>query len=61
MGSRMQGEALVLKGTKNIIFTSGMITADGEPLARVSAVFRIGPEMALAGVPKSVDLPAAGA
>ena len=57
----MQGEALVLKGTKNMIFTSGMITADGEPLARVSAVFRIGPEMALAGVPKSVDLPAAGA
>lgn len=39
MRSWMQGEALVLKGTKNLIFTSGLITADGEPMARVSAVF----------------------
>lgn len=61
MGSWMQGEAQVLKGTRNMIFTSGLVTADGEPVARVSAVFRIGPESALAGVPKSVDTPAAKA
>ena len=55
LGSWMQGQAQVLKGTRNMIFTSGLIMADGEPVARVSAVFRIGPEFALAGLPKSVE------
>ena len=59
MGSWMQGEAQVLKGTRNMIFTSGLVTADGEPIARVSAVFRIGPEFAQAGVPKSAQAPVA--
>ncbi len=42
LGAWVQGEAQVLRTTRSMVFAQGLVTADGEPVARVSGVFKIG-------------------
>ncbi|MGD9833114.1 MAG: PaaI family thioesterase [Piscinibacter sp.] len=42
LGSWVQGQAQVLRSTRSLVFAQGLVTADGEPVARVSGVFKIG-------------------
>ncbi len=42
-GTWVQGEADVLRSTRNLLFGQGLITADGEPALRVSGIFKMGP------------------
>ena len=42
-GSWVQGEADVLKVTKSLIFSQGLVCADGSIVLRASGVFRRGP------------------
>lgn len=41
-GAWVQGEGEVLRTTRNLLFAQGLITADGEPVLRVSGVFKLG-------------------
>ena len=43
-GARI-GEAEPLRITRSLVFAQGLVTADGVPCARVSGVFKIGPEV----------------
>nr|WP_255593945.1 PaaI family thioesterase [Acidovorax sp. sic0104] len=45
LGMWVQGEAGPLRITRSLVFAQGLVTADGEPCARVSGVFKIGPEV----------------
>ena len=38
----VQGEGEVLRTTRNMLFAQGLITADGEPVLRVSGIFKMG-------------------
>jgi len=42
LGSWVQGEADVLRVTRSLVFAQALVTADGEPAARVSGIFKIG-------------------
>lgn len=42
-GSWVQGRADILKVTRNLVFTQGLVTADGVPVLRASGVFKRGP------------------
>lgn len=42
-GSWVQGEGQLLRSTRSLVFMQGVITSDGEPVARASGVFKIGP------------------
>lgn len=42
LGAWVQGEAQVLRTTRTMVFAQGLVSADGEPVARVSGVFKIG-------------------
>jgi uncharacterized protein (TIGR00369 family) len=42
IGAWVQGEAQVLRMTRNMLFMQGMITADDAPIARVSGIFKLG-------------------
>ncbi len=42
LGAWVQGEAQVLRTTRNLAFVQGLITADGVPALRVSGSFKIG-------------------
>ncbi|MFM6992840.1 MAG: PaaI family thioesterase [Rhodoferax sp.] len=44
LGSWVQGSASVLRATRSMLFLHGLVTADGEPAARISGIFKIGPE-----------------
>lgn len=44
LGSWVQGEAQVLRATRNMLFMQGLLHADAELVARVSGVFKRGPE-----------------
>jgi uncharacterized protein (TIGR00369 family) len=44
LGAWVQGEAQVLRTTRSLVFAQGLVQADGAPVARVSGVFKIGPE-----------------
>ena len=46
LGAWVQGEAQVLKTTRNMLFGQGLVTADGEPALRFSGVFKLGPTFA---------------
>ena len=41
-GAWVQGEAQLLRATRNMVFMQGLVTADGENVARVSGIFKIG-------------------
>ena len=43
LGMWVQGEAEPLRITRSLVFAQGLVTADGEPCARVSGAFKIGP------------------
>ncbi len=43
LGSWVQGRADVLKVTRKLVFSQGLLQADGETVLRVSGVFRRGP------------------
>lgn len=45
LGAWVQGEGQVLRVTRSLVFLQGLVTADGEPAARASGVFKLGPEM----------------
>ena len=42
-GSWVQGRADILKVTRNLVFTQGIVSADGTPVVRASGVFKRGP------------------
>ncbi len=42
IGAWVQGDAEVLRMTRNMVFMQGMITADEAPIARVSGIFKLG-------------------
>ena len=42
MGAWVQGEAQVLRTTRNMLFGQGLVTADGEVALRVSGIFKMG-------------------
>ena len=44
LGAWVQGEGQVLRTTRSLVFAQGLVQADGAPVARVSGVFKIGPE-----------------
>lgn len=56
LGTWVQGDARVLKATRNMVFMDGLLQADGEPVARVSGIFKIGPEFSPADVAKLPDV-----
>lgn len=43
LGAWVQGEAELLRATRSMVFMQGVVRADGEPVARVSGIFKIGP------------------
>lgn len=45
LGAWVEGEAEPLRVTRSLVFAQGLVTADGVPCARVSGVFKIGPEV----------------
>ena len=42
LGAWVQGEAQILRTTRNLLFGQALITADGEPALRVSGIFKLG-------------------
>ncbi|MFZ4480487.1 MAG: PaaI family thioesterase [Rhodoferax sp.] len=42
LGSWVQGEAEVLRSTKNMLFGRGLVSADGQPALRISGIFKRG-------------------
>ena len=42
LGSWVQGEAEVLRVTRNLVFAQGLVMADGTPAVRLSGIFKIG-------------------
>ncbi|MFN0184284.1 MAG: PaaI family thioesterase [Aquabacterium sp.] len=44
LGAWIEGRAQVLRVTRSMVFMQGLVGVDGEPVARVSGVFKIGPE-----------------
>ena len=43
LGAWVQGEAQVLRTTRNMLFGQGLVTADGAVALRVSGIFKMGP------------------
>lgn len=43
LGAWVQGEAQLLRATRSMVFMQGVVQADGESVARVSGIFKIGP------------------
>jgi hypothetical protein len=42
LGAWVQGEAQILRTTRNMLFGQGLVTADGEPSLRISGIFKLG-------------------
>lgn len=42
-GAWVQGEAQLLRATRSMVFMQGLVTADGQSVARASGIFKIGP------------------
>jgi len=43
LGAWVQGQAQLLRSTRSLVFMQGLVSADGEAVARVSGIFKIGP------------------
>lgn len=43
LGAWVQGEADILRSTRNMVFAQGLVRADGTPALRVSGIFKQGP------------------
>jgi uncharacterized protein (TIGR00369 family) len=50
LGTWVEGRAQILRRTGRMVFLQGLLEADGEPVARGSGVFRLGPD----GAPRLV-------
>ncbi|HSW18868.1 MAG TPA: PaaI family thioesterase [Ramlibacter sp.] len=57
LGSWVQGEAQILKVTKNLIFSQGLVHSDGVVVMRSSGVFRRGPLLPETGSDQALQLP----
>lgn len=42
LGAWVEGQAQLLRETRTLLFMQALVTADGEPAARVSGIFKIG-------------------
>ncbi len=42
LGAWVQGQAEVLRTTRNMLFGQGLVSADGQPALRVSGIFKMG-------------------
>ena len=42
LGAWVQGEGQVLRTTRTLVFVQGLVSADGEPVARASGIFKLG-------------------
>lgn len=42
LGAWVQGEAQILRTTRNLVFGQGLVTADGAPALRISGIYKIG-------------------
>ena len=42
-GAWVQGEAQILRTTRNLVFAQGLISADGETALRISGIYKMGP------------------
>lgn len=42
LGAWVQGEAQVLRTTRNLLFGQGLVTSDGAPALRFSGIFKLG-------------------
>ncbi|MEO8544827.1 MAG: PaaI family thioesterase [Betaproteobacteria bacterium] len=42
LGAWVQGEAQILRTTRNLVFGQGLVSADGEPCLRFSGIFKLG-------------------
>jgi uncharacterized protein (TIGR00369 family) len=49
LGSWVQGEAQILRTTRNMVFGQGLVSADGAPALRFSGIFKLGPPWGTAG------------
>ena len=45
LGCWIEGTGELLRATRSMVFAQGLVTADGQPCARVSGVFKMGPEV----------------
>jgi uncharacterized protein (TIGR00369 family) len=57
LGSWVQGRADILKVTRNLVFSHGLIEADGELVMRASGVFRRGPLLPESEGDEAIRLP----
>ena len=57
LGSWVQGEAEILKVTKNLVFSQGLVRADCRMVLRASGVFRRGPLLPDSAGGERLDLP----
>ena len=57
LGSWVQGQAEILKVTRNLVFSQGLVEADGQLVLRVSGVFKRGPLLAESPGDQALRLP----
>lgn len=57
LGDWVQGQAEILKVTRNLIFSQGLITCNGKVIVRASGVFRRGPLLPESEADTSLSLP----
>jgi len=43
VGTWVEGEAQVLRATRNLVFMQGIVTAEGATVARASGILKVGP------------------
>ncbi|HPU54534.1 MAG TPA: PaaI family thioesterase [Burkholderiaceae bacterium] len=43
LGAWVQGEAQILRTTRNLVFGQGLVSADDVPCVRMSGIFKLGP------------------
>ncbi len=60
IGQWIEGTAEVLRVTRTMAFVQGLVSVDGAAVARVSGVFKIGPEFKANVLPPPPAAPAAG-
>lgn len=49
LGAWVQGEAQILRTTRNLVFGQGLVHVDGAPALRFSGIFKLGPAWGQAG------------
>ena len=57
LGSWVQGQADILRVTRNLVFSQGLVEADGEAVMRASGVFRRGPLLPESAGDQALRLP----